>query len=623
VGVTLDDVPVGSSAGVTSGFVPELDPGVLQRIEVLRGPQGTLYGASSMGGLLKYVTTPPDLQNTRGQWEVDGLTTNGGGPGYSVRGSVATPIVTDQLALTASAFYRRDPGYVDNTFLNKFSVDTANNYGARLAMLWQIAPGTTLQLAGLYQRILGDGSSYVEVDDSARPINGLSQNQIAGAGPYDRSMQLYSANVNADLGWATLTSVTGYGIYTFHSFIDDTQRLGSYTEAATGESDLGSLNYNINDTRKLSEELRLASSGNRPLSWVAGLFYTKEDSPIFFDLAATNPNTGAFVADILPDGIPENTYKEYAGFADVTYRFTDQFDVQVGGRYSQNRQTYHETIGGPFYTDDPYDVHASSRDHSATYLFTPRYKFSTDLMGYLRIASGYRPGGPNPGAGIGFPSTFHADTTKSYEAGLKGEALNGKLRFDGDVYYIAWNQIQLVQVDPVSQFEYFTNGGKAKSQGVELNVTAAPVKGLALTASLGYTDATLKQDLAGGLIGTSGDRLPYSAKATASLDAEQSFPVFQGAQGFVGGALRYVGARPSNFASVPDVPRLNMPSYTLLDLRAGVLVADWRVSLFAQNVTNRLAILSISPQDGVGYSGINNATVERPRTVGMSVSRSY
>jgi iron complex outermembrane receptor protein len=626
VGVTIDDVPIDPSSGFTSGgVVPELDPGILKGIEVLRGPQGTLYGASSMGGLLKYTTTPPDLHDTRGQLEMDGLSIDDGGTGYSVRGYATTPIVTDTLAISASGFFRRDPGYVSDTQTQSHDTNSTDTSGGRLAALWQINDGTSLQLAALYQHVKGNGSSTVFVNDALQPINGLSNTFIAGAGPYERTFQLYSVNLTSDFGWAALTSVTGYSIFISHYLSDESAQLGSYTYAATGDPTLGSLLVDTQSTHKLSQELRLASPTDQTISWLTGLFYTRESNPTFFNLWASNPNTGELLSEVLPDDIEKNDYTEYAAFADVTYRFNNQLDLQLGARYSDNDQHYHEVITGPLFSPPypPYDVYAESSGHATTYLVTPRWRLSQDLMTYLRIASGYRPGGPNPGAFIGFPSTFAADTTTSYELGLKGEILGNTLQYQADVYYISWNKIQLLQTDPTTQFEYFTNGGKARSQGLEFAMTAIPIKGLTISPTLGFTDATLRQNLTGGLVGYSGDRLPYSAKWSASVDVEQKFSITGDVAAFVGGELRYLTDRPSDFPSTPTAMRLDLPAYALIDLRAGIAVTDWKVGLFAQNVTNRLALLGASPQLASGLTGINYAIVQRPRTIGVSVSKSF
>jgi iron complex outermembrane recepter protein len=626
VGVTIDDVPIDPSAGFTSaGVVPELDPGILKGVEVLRGPQGTLYGASSMGGLLKYTTAPPDLHDTHGQWEVDGLSVDNGGTGYSARASVTTPIVTDALAFSASGFFRRDPGYVSDTQTQSYDANSTDTSGGRLATLWQINGATSLQLAALYQHVKGDGSSTVFVDDAMRPIHGLSNTFIAGAGSFERSLQLYSANLNSDFGWATLNSVTGYSIFVGHYTSDGSAQYGDYTYAATGNPNLGTLLVDTQSTHKLSQEFRLSSPTDQTISWLTGLFYTRERNPTFVNLWGSNPNTGELLSQVLPDDIERNDYTEYAAFADVTYRIGDQVDVQLGARYSDNEQHYHEVITGPLFSppNPPYDVYAESSGHATTYLFTPRWRISTDLMTYLRIASGYRPGGPNPGAFFGFPSTYAADTTTSYEAGLKGEMFGDTLQYQADVYYINWNKIQLLQTDPTTQFEYFTNGAKARSQGLELTMTAAPMRGLTITPTVGFTDATLRQNLTGGLVGFSGDRLPYTAKWSASLDAEQKFSITGTVTGYMGGQLRYLTDRPSDFASTPTAERLDLPAYALLDLRAGLSVNDWKVGIFAQNVTNRLAILGASPQIASGLTGINYAVVQRPRTIGMSVSRNF
>ncbi len=626
VGVTIDDVPIGASAGLASGFVPELDPAVLKNIEVLRGPQGTLYGAASMGGLLRYVTAPPELSATHGRLEIDGLSVSDGGNGYGARAQVTAPVIADQVGVTANAFYRRDPGYVSNSTTGADNVNSENNAGARLAVLWQMADYASLQLAALYQRLEGHGSSIVEVDDALHPINGFNHNQIPGAGPFDRDFQLYSANLKVALGWGTLTSVTGYEIDTHHTASDQTAALGGLTSYATGRSDLGTLSLSMTDTRKLSEEVRLESSPTENLSLLGGLFYTRELSTVAANIMGSDLATGELVANVLPDFVPENNYTEYAAFADATYKFNDRVDVQAGARYAGNVQEYHEIINaGLLYAppNDPYDSWAHSRDHAITYLFTPRWRISQNLMSYLRVASGYRPGGPNPGAGIGFPATFNSDTLTSYEVGVKGGGLlDGRLTFGADVYRINWNRIQLQETDPATDMLFYTNAGKAKSQGIELELSAAPVKGLVISQTLGYTDATLSQPLVAGLIGVSGDRLPYSARLTASLDIQQTVQLTNSASVFVGGNLRYVGDRPSDFSSSADVPRLDLPAYTLLDLRAGAVIDDWNISLFAQNVTNRFALLGASPELSGTDTGVNYALVQRPRTIGLSVTRS-
>ena len=163
VGITIDDIPIGSStsSGLGDGIIPDLDPSILQSVEVLRGPQGSLYGASSMGGLIRFVTTTPSLDNMSGEISVSGSVVAHGGYGDGVRGAINLPVVTDQLALQASAFYRIDPGYVDNVRNGQKDANISRSTGGRLALLWQISPKVSYELAALMQTRKTDGATRV------------------------------------------------------------------------------------------------------------------------------------------------------------------------------------------------------------------------------------------------------------------------------------------------------------------------------------------------------------------------------------------------------------------------------------------------------------------------------
>ena len=178
----------------------------------------------------------------------------------------------------------------------------------------------------------------------------------------------------------------------------------------------------------------------------------------------------------IPHAEPD-TFAEIAGFADLTYHVTDRFDIQFGGRESENKQAQSETIVGPYATlfdgasPTVYpEVH--TKGNSFTYLVTPKFNISPDLMVYARLASGYRPGGPNTNASLGVPVSYRPDTTENYEIGVKGDVLNHVLSFDASVYYIDWKNIQLRLTEPTSGQTYFANGSSAKSEGVELSTEA-------------------------------------------------------------------------------------------------------------------------------------------------------
>jgi iron complex outermembrane recepter protein len=336
VGVMVDDLPFGSSTALGgSGLVPDIDPGDLARIEVLRGPQGTLYGASSMGGLLKYVTVDPSTEGFTGRVQAgtDGVV-NGEGLGYNVRASLNVPL-SDSLALRVSGFYRRDPGYIDNLGYNENLVDRLNGVnqadvdGGRLSLLWRPSQNISVKLSALYQESKGEGSS-----DVIQSLGDLQQNYLPGAGGYDRKAQAYGATVNATLGTFHLTSITGYSINQFSDSLDYSWAFGAPT-----------LLTENNRTSKLTQEFRLTTPIGDKAEWLLGAFYTHETSPYVQDLWTADGATGALQGFIEGISFP-TTFQEYAAFTDLTYHFTDQFDVQFGGRESRIRQSAGETLTG-------------------------------------------------------------------------------------------------------------------------------------------------------------------------------------------------------------------------------------------------------------------------------------
>jgi len=309
---------------------------------------------------------------------------------------------------------------------------------------------------------------------------------------------------------------------------------------------------------------------------------------------------------------------------------TDRFDVQFGGRESTNRQTYHETDFGPydltFYgTPSPYAFPAEeSRKSAFTYLVTPRFKVTPDLMLYARLASGYRPGGPNePTSNRNVPASFGPDKTMNYEIGAKGTALENRLSFDASVYYIDWKDIQVLVYDPNTEITYFTNANRAKSQGVELSVESRPLSGLTLGAWVAWNDAELTKAFppvdVSFTYGVPGDRLPYSSRFSGNFSAEQSFPLSKDWTGLVGVAVSYVGERVGEFAITPA--RDIFPAYTRTDLRGGLKRGSWAVNLFANNITDRRGIVS----GGIASGGNSPFAYQyiQPRTVGFSIAKTF
>jgi iron complex outermembrane recepter protein len=622
VGVVVDDVPYGSSQYL-GYIVPDIDPSDLARVEVLRGPQGTLYGASSIGGLVKFVTQDPSTERLSGRIQAGTSSVyDGGSLGYSVRGSVNVPI-TDTIAVRASGFTREDPGYVDNVESGQRDVNKTTVAGGHVSALWKPSQALSVKLSALLQQSNSHGSPDVEPQPG---LSGLQQAMLRGTGGVTLKSEVYSAVVNAEVGPATLTSVSGYSLNSFSDSLDETVGLGFLpTQAQFGVN--GVSEWNRYRTEKFTQEIRSSMKLGSHVDWLLGGFYSHENTPFTTDVLAIDQATGAPVGLWLTLPSPLS-FKEYAVFTDFTVHVTDNFDVQFGGRESENHQTYALSYIGPFDEvalglPSPV-VHPAvhTKEDSFTYLVTPKYKLSPDLMVYARLASGYRPGGPNATPGAGVPANYSPDTTKTYELGVKGTSPSHVISFDASLYYIDWKNIQLNLL--TAQGLGFTgNGSRAKSQGVELSTEARPLPGLTLSGWVAWNDAVLTEAFPtnSSALAQSGDRLPFSSRYSGTISADESFPLFGQAAAFVGGSISYIGNREGNFASIyaTSPARQYYPAYTRVDLHAGVRNDAWTVSLFANNVSNEKGPL----KSGLDNNPSNGILYLQPRTIGISATRSF
>jgi outer membrane receptor protein involved in Fe transport len=635
VGVVVDDVPYGSSTVQGGGYAaPDIDPSELARVEVLRGPQGTLYGANSIGGLIKFVTVDPSTAGFSGSAQVasNGVY-NGNGLGFSVRGSLNAP-VSDTFAVRASAFKRRDPGYIDDPSIGGGvqGVNQRDADGGRLAALWKPSEDLSVKLSALLQHLTTNGSSDVFV---LPELKDLQHTELPDTGSYDKKFQSYSAVVTANMGGISLTSISGYSINRVTTNIDVTPSFGTtYTEPAFGPGITGTPDISKFETKKFTQEIRLSMPIGQRFDWLFGLFYTHEDTSSVQDILAADPVTGAVVGTGFHFTSP-TPFTEYAAFTDITVHVTDRFDVQFGGRESQNKQSYSGVDTGPlvyplYGQPSPLvQPRVDSKDNAFTYLVTPRFKVSPDIMLYARLASGYRPGGPNTNAAalrsLGLPSEFNSDKTQNYEIGIKGDALDRAISFDASVYYIDWKDIQLELYDPTSFTAYFTNASRATSRGVELSTEIRPLTGLRLAAWIAWNRAELSEAFPanGFAAGAAGDRLPYSSKISGNVSADQDFSLTSRWSGFVGGSVSYVGDREGNFASSFAVPpvRQYFPAFAQIDLHGGVRSDPWTVNLFVTNVADRRGAI------GGGLDSVVQLpyllTYIQPRTYGVSVTRAF
>ncbi len=351
---------------------------------------------------------------------------------------------------------------------------------------------------------------------------------------------------------------------------------------------------------------------------MVGGYYTRETGDLNEHLNAVQPGTSV----LLEQPVIASVYKEEAGFANLTYHFNSQFDIQAGGRYSHNEQNAAETIVfNPAFGLPTEYYPSNSSGNVFTYSVEPSWHMDANTMTYIRLATGYRPGGPNvvpPGAPPSVPLEYGSDKTTSVELGVRSTLLDGILSMDMAIFHVNWKDIQLFEV--VDQFGVNGNGGTARSQGAEWTLDYAPVRGLKFRWVGAYTEAKLTSP-APALNANSDDPLPYAPKWGTSLDGQYEWDLFAGYKGFFGATWSYFGSRSSDFAVSTATPpgQLVLPSYNTTAVRLGVENAHYTVMLYGKNLSDARGITNY---DGAG-SPYNAVSVIQPRTIGLTLSARF
>jgi iron complex outermembrane recepter protein len=631
VAVYLDESPFGSSSALLNGSIisGDFDTWDLQRIEVLRGPQGTLYGANSEGGLLKFVTTTPVLGSFSGAAEATGESVAHGGKGGDVRAVVNLPL-GDKVAFRLSGFDQDVAGYIDDPLRGKSGVNDGHKYGGRASLLAAPTEDLSIRLTATSQQSRYNGTNTVDVNPvTLQPLHGdLTQDRFISE-PSSFKYENYNATIDWNAGPLSVLSTTSYGILNSYTVTDATSAIlipptttfGEFLDANFG-GPLGGFQDNSADLKKFTQEIRLSSPGSDRLEWQVGGYYTRETGRLLQHLNAVQLPSGASSGLASMEIVTlDSTYKEWAAFANLTYHFNSQFDIQAGGRWSTNEQGVSESITGLLVPSQIFGT--PSKGNVFTYSVAPRWHVDANTMVYARVATGYRPGGPNvlpPIAPPSVPREYGADKTVNVEVGIRSTQLDGLLSMDVAAFHVDWKDIQVFEI--VDNTGINGNGGKARSQGLEWTLGYVPVHGLTLTWTGAYTDAKLTSP-APAVNANSGDPLPYAPKWGTSLDGEYDWAAFASYKAFVGARWSYVGARSTDFASsAAAIPgQVALPSYNTVDARVGLEDARYRVTVYGKNLGDSRGITSYVSSGAPGLAG--ELTVSQPRTIGVTLSAKF
>ena len=492
----------------------------------------------------------------------------------------------------------------------------------------------SLLLTAQTQDIKSGAPTVVDADAvTLKPLHSGEVQSSYFEQPVKTRYRIASATANWNLGAGTAESVTS-----FARFEQDLQLDATIASGLTGGPPLASLVTAIfgNDatrplsarlpqttsTDKFAQELRFVSPKNKIFEWLIGAYYTNEKSRIGQTIQAVEAGTGA-VATGVPDlavlSLPSR-YKELAGFGNGTWHLTPRFDLSAGARLSRNEQVASQVADGPLAGGHTQFDNVDSSENPFTYSIAPRFALSPSSSIYARVATGFRPGGPNvlpPNVPAGTPSTYKSDSLRSYEAGWKATAAGGRSSIDLSVFYLDWKDIQLLAV--VNGFGINGNGGTATSKGAEFTASILPMTGLSLSLNGAYTDALLTKNTDPVVGGLDGDALPYTPKSAAALRADYDWNVRNGATAFVGGGVSYTGDRTFDFVTRTASRSLTrIGSYVTADLRAGTEFGRWLIELYGKNLTNQKGIATVEGAGALPHGAVGLAYI-RPRTIGLSL----
>lgn len=604
--VYWDEVPIGASVQH-----PDIHSYDLNRVEVLRGPQGTLYGASSLGGAVKLVPNAPDMEGFAGEIDLMGSHTSGlGGSNHEVNVMLNIPL-SDSIGVRFVAFDRHEDGYGINLASNNpdpsaaGSVGEESNSGGRLYVRYA-GERAQVDFQWINQRAKSKGEHFFY-----EFFPKFTQDVLFPTIRFDDT-DIFNLKVNYDFNNVSLISSTAY--------ID--RETGIQDEDFTLSAIFGDPPDIYGDLylpyKTFVQEARFASNNDNPFQWVVGAYFEDfERNVVFTDLLYPTGELD-FMGEV------DQFRKNYALFGEASYELTDKLIATVGYR-TFKFEDREEAFGDVLETENDDDI----------WKFNLAYAQSDDVLLFLNVAQGYRRGdfAPiiEPGCepfmsaanGGTLPGPVQPDSLWNYEIGTKATFFEGRLQANATLYHIDWDDIQVV-IDYASPPDlgcenFKANGGKAKARGAEFEFVAAPSENWLLGLNVAFTNNELRDAVSFNnplLDGFPGDKLPATPKRSYSTSAEYSFEAFskdafiRAEASHIGGS--YYGFRPLDFAYAGD--------YTIANFRAGLSADSWEATIFVNNLTDddSISYVNIQPVvDTDGAIGTFNYRL-RPRTAGVT-----
>lgn len=641
-----DDVPVTGPSGTTAdpgGSFPELLLVDVQQIELLRGPQGTLYGASAMGGAFKVMFNRPDLSTAGATLEAELSVTDG------VRGDAQTlvinqPLVSDRLGLRLAAYRRADPPFAQNERLGLSRTNASSAEGFRLGVGAQPTPNLQLNLTLAHQ-------DAIEEDTGASALGGpshVSQNYMRT--PFTSEMTLYEGAANwrvagvrvtgmaAGYRWDSTRQIEYTGVLLAErTSMEGCQRylglplggrctpaeLGGYSTYVDSRTP-GLLNQPINLIARVGE-LRAQSEAPGFFAWTAGLFHEVREDTIDSQVVVGDPVTGLPLASAGFTGrrIVDSRLRQRAAYGEITLGADRDSSLILGARrFEYDKRTEGRALVVNVISNTSEANFLTTTQQSGWSLkFVGSHRFSPAVMGYAQAAQGFRPGGINTVPGLPPDlAAYDADSLWNYEVGLKSVWLDNRLVFNATAYRIDWRDMQYSANSTNGAFAFITNLGQARVYGLEADTVYAASPAWKGGLNLSLTDAVLTKDQAtnGAIgLGTAGDRIPVIPRVSAGGWLEYRHELSGDLEFLTRADASYVGVSHSAFDDDAAAANVKLGDFLLLNARAALRAQSWTLVAFIDNIldADRPTFASSARQPQV--------FAPRPRRFGMSAAYTF
>ncbi len=624
VSFMLDDIDLNPGVATFGNANPKIVD--VQRVEILRGPQGTLFGAGSLSGVVRYISNKPDLENYSGSVEVTGSSTDHGGTSEDIYGVLNAPLIDGKLAARLVAYYDNDAGWVDSAVRGLSNINDAHTYGARLSLSAKPTDNFSVSFTAMDDRTNEMGSSASFYFPQPGLPNYKTEQPYYSVATADFDSHIFNLLMTWTPGWGTLTSTTNY----FDRFVNITADFGAVLPAFglpyTGEFP-SAPSVSPNTIHDLSQEFRFDSPQMGPVRFTTGAFYQRIASDPTQTITSNSP-----FAPLIAKGAITTVQWQAALYGSATYTLAERIDLTAGVRISKDVVHFNTVESGLL-------AGANSSGSEVDKPVTPRaaitFRQTNDLTWYVQAAKGYRVGGPNTTAGNEASlASYQPDSLWNYELGSKVRLLGGTLNLNTSLFDIEWRNMQVGLVTPQG-FDYIGNGGNARIYGLEEEITLRAARWLELGGTLSVnhavtTSAAAINRVSYGAFGPapdlepnaattngvlSGYRLPGSPELQGSLYGEAQFPLLSH-EAFVRLSGQYVGSAYTDF----DSKGLKYGDYTVGNLRAGMKFPHLDVIAFVDNFTNSSALASA--EDLTMFTVPNGFRI-RPRTAGLTFRATF